>query len=230
MNIVFPPRPPSSLGFRPTKSRTLSSFSFSSPARSNNGLRRSPPRPPGPHQRLHSPLLNARDLEEHQAEERATEMNSARPAGEEREDIELMPIVSPSPRSATFLFPPSQSQPQSPGQSQSPSPSFHSFPPTPHITITPEVSRSQSRSHPYRSSMSHSRRSGPFLAHQPKNPRRSRLTYAILILLSFLAASVGSAVVESAMVGYLLAGLYSAGHFEMSTCVGLFLCSFVAFL
>lgn len=226
MNIVFPPRPASSLGFIHTKTRTLSSFSFSSHARSNvTGMRRSPPRPPGPHQRLpNSPLLTAHELEEREVE-RTPEQDMGgfmRAGGGRREDIELTPIASSSPQSAAFLF---SSSPQSQSSPTSRSPSFHSFPPTPHITLSPEVSRPQSRSHAYRSSMSHSRRSGgggvggPFLAHQPKNPRRSRLTYAVLILLTFLAGSVGAAVVESAMVGYLLAGLYSAGHFEMSTCV-----------
>lgn len=223
MNIVFPPRPASSLDLPHAEPRTLSSFSFSSRARSTiNGLRKSPPRPPGPHQRLpNSPLLTSHELEEREADG-TPEVNTRgfTDGRTGRGDMELTPIASSSPQSAAFLFPPSP-------QSQSPtsrSPSFHSFPPTPRITLSPEVSRPQSRSHAaYRSSMSHSRRSGavggPFLAHQPKNPKRSRLTYAILILFTFLAGSVFAAVLESVLVGYMLAGLYSAGNFQMSTCV-----------
>lgn len=51
------------------------------------------------------------------------------------------------------------------------------------------------------------------------NERRSRATYALLILLTFLMLSVSGAVIGSAIGGYVLAGLFKAGKFNMSTCV-----------
>ncbi|TCD65040.1 hypothetical protein EIP91_003319 [Steccherinum ochraceum] len=53
---------------------------------------------------------------------------------------------------------------------------------------------------------------------RPKlNERRSRLTFALLVLLVFFLAGFAGAVVGSAIVGYVMAGLYKAAKFNMST-------------
>ena len=49
------------------------------------------------------------------------------------------------------------------------------------------------------------------------NERRSRLTFALLVLLAFLLAGFAGAVLGSAIVGYVLAGLYKSADFNMST-------------
>ena len=48
---------------------------------------------------------------------------------------------------------------------------------------------------------------------------RSRLTFSILVLLLFLTLSLLNAVIGAAVVGYVLAGLFRAAGFNMSTCV-----------
>lgn len=51
-----------------------------------------------------------------------------------------------------------------------------------------------------------------------KGPRlRSRVTFALIVLASFLALSIIGAVIGSAIVGYILAGLFRAANFNMST-------------
>ena len=54
-------------------------------------------------------------------------------------------------------------------------------------------------------------------AFPPRNIRRTRATYAFLVLFTFAFAAVASALLESLVVGYILAGLYSAAHYRMST-------------
>ncbi|KAH7903526.1 hypothetical protein BJ138DRAFT_131366 [Hygrophoropsis aurantiaca] len=49
------------------------------------------------------------------------------------------------------------------------------------------------------------------------NARRSRVTFAVLVLLTFLFVSLCGAVLGAAVVGFLLAGVYQAGGFSMST-------------
>ncbi|KAJ3785495.1 hypothetical protein GGU10DRAFT_195492 [Lentinula aff. detonsa] len=53
----------------------------------------------------------------------------------------------------------------------------------------------------------------------PKNAARSRITFALLVFFGFLLLSLIGAVVSSAIVGYILTGLYKAGKFYMSTWV-----------
>ncbi|KAI8985617.1 hypothetical protein BD414DRAFT_417091 [Trametes punicea] len=49
--------------------------------------------------------------------------------------------------------------------------------------------------------------------------RRSRLTFGMLVFLTFATVAVAGAVVGSAVVGYVLAGLFKAAKYNMSTCV-----------
>jgi len=49
--------------------------------------------------------------------------------------------------------------------------------------------------------------------------RRTRVTYSVLVLVVFLASCVGASLVSSIVVGYILAVLFKAGHFNMSTYV-----------
>jgi len=51
---------------------------------------------------------------------------------------------------------------------------------------------------------------------KPKE-RRSRFTFAVLVLLTFLVFSVAGAVVGSAIVGFTITGLYRSANFTMST-------------
>ncbi|KAG2139992.1 hypothetical protein BD769DRAFT_1663171 [Suillus cothurnatus] len=51
------------------------------------------------------------------------------------------------------------------------------------------------------------------------NVRRSRLTFALLVILAFLFLSLTGAVMGAAVVGFVLAGVYKAGGFYMSTWV-----------
>ncbi|TFK39520.1 hypothetical protein BDQ12DRAFT_629521 [Crucibulum laeve] len=49
------------------------------------------------------------------------------------------------------------------------------------------------------------------------NERRSRLAFAILVLLTFLSLSVAGSVIGSAILGFSLFGLYKSANFNMST-------------
>ncbi|KJA25694.1 hypothetical protein HYPSUDRAFT_134345 [Hypholoma sublateritium FD-334 SS-4] len=49
------------------------------------------------------------------------------------------------------------------------------------------------------------------------NEQRSRVAFAIIVLLTFLTLSVAGAVIGSAIMGSIVAGLYQAGNFNMST-------------
>lgn len=49
------------------------------------------------------------------------------------------------------------------------------------------------------------------------NERRSRIAFALIVLLTFLTLSVAGAVIGSAIMGFVAAGLYKAGNFNMST-------------
>ncbi|KZT70861.1 hypothetical protein DAEQUDRAFT_170626 [Daedalea quercina L-15889] len=49
------------------------------------------------------------------------------------------------------------------------------------------------------------------------NERRSRLAFALLVFLGFTTFSVAGAVIGSAIIGYILAGLFQAGKYNMST-------------
>lgn len=51
---------------------------------------------------------------------------------------------------------------------------------------------------------------------KPKE-RRSRLIFALLVAFTFAACSLGGAVIGSAIMGYVMAALIKAAHFNMST-------------
>ncbi|KAI0077745.1 hypothetical protein K474DRAFT_1048579 [Panus rudis PR-1116 ss-1] len=62
-------------------------------------------------------------------------------------------------------------------------------------------------------------------AAQPRakiNERRSRLTFSLLVLLFFLSFAIAGAVVGSAIIGYVLAGLFKVAKYNMSTWVPFF--------
>ena len=51
------------------------------------------------------------------------------------------------------------------------------------------------------------------------NERRSRWAFALLVFLGFTTFAVAGAVIGSAIIGYILAALFQAGKYSMSTCV-----------
>lgn len=51
------------------------------------------------------------------------------------------------------------------------------------------------------------------------NERRSRWAFALLVFLGFTTFAVAGAVIGSAIIGYILAALFQAGKYNMSTCV-----------
>lgn len=65
--------------------------------------------------------------------------------------------------------------------------------------------------------------SARFVDHPIKTPktneRRSRVAFALIVLLTFLILSVIGAVIASAILGYIMAGVYKAANFNMSTYV-----------
>jgi len=50
-----------------------------------------------------------------------------------------------------------------------------------------------------------------------QNERRSRLTFALLVLLLYLVCAIAGAVIGSAIIGYVLVGLFKAAKYNMST-------------
>ncbi|TFK23204.1 hypothetical protein FA15DRAFT_621191 [Coprinopsis marcescibilis] len=49
------------------------------------------------------------------------------------------------------------------------------------------------------------------------NERRSRVAFAVIVLLTFLVSSLAGSVVASAVLGFAATGMYRAGDFNMST-------------
>ena len=56
------------------------------------------------------------------------------------------------------------------------------------------------------------------------NERRSRVTFAFIVLMTFLTLSLAGAVTGAAVLGFITAGLFKAADFNMSTCVIHFTC------
>lgn len=120
--------------------------------------------------------------------------------------------TSTSPVTARFTASPTQlhAQPQvllSPGLSPS-----HLSPAPP---LGPQLSRASTlpsaRNQPSRASTS-ARRTPPKV-----NPHRTRAVYALLILFVYLFSGLLGSVVGSAVIGYVLAAVFKAGKFNMST-------------
>ncbi|KAG2127935.1 uncharacterized protein EDB93DRAFT_1243620 [Suillus bovinus] len=90
-----------------------------------------------------------------------------------------------------FAFPPSRR-------------SITTFPlePSPHIPFSPDSNQTEQ-----------------WIKRPRPNVRRSRLTFALLVILAFLFLSLTGAVMGAAVVGFVLAGVYKAGGFYMSTWV-----------
>lgn len=61
------------------------------------------------------------------------------------------------------------------------------------------------------------RQAAPRISPPKHNPNRTRVTFAIIVLVSFLSAGVLSATLGSAIVGYILVGLFRAARFQIST-------------
>lgn len=59
----------------------------------------------------------------------------------------------------------------------------------------------------------------PSRSRAKQNETRSRLTFALLVLFVFALAALAGAVVGSAIIGYVMAGLFKASKYNMSTCV-----------
>ena len=57
----------------------------------------------------------------------------------------------------------------------------------------------------------------PGRARAKHNERRSRLTFSLLVAFAFCACALGGAVVGSAVTGYVMAGLFKAARYNMST-------------
>ncbi|KAH9066566.1 hypothetical protein EDB87DRAFT_1586850 [Lactarius vividus] len=99
-----------------------------------------------------------------------------------------------------------------PGQKHTPQAAPHSHSMIPLTPVASAQSPDLLLSHP-----------GPAEIMQPgapqprKNVHRSRLTYAIFTLFVFLVTAVGASFVESAVVGYVLWAVYTAGDFNIST-------------
>ena len=57
----------------------------------------------------------------------------------------------------------------------------------------------------------------PRIPQPRKNVHRSRITYALLTLLTFLVTAFAASFIWSAVVGYVLWAVFQAGHFNVST-------------
>lgn len=113
-----------------------------------------------------------------------------------------------------FLFPPVRSV-RDPVVLMSPPAHLHSH----SRSLSQSFSHSHSRSH----SQTQAQPQPPPVDEWPKPPRvnacRSRWTFALLVLFSFLCISLVSAVVGAAVLAFVLVWVYQSGGFYMSTCV-----------
>ena len=93
----------------------------------------------------------------------------------------------------------------------------YAFPPSPHLPTSPT-----SRDSTYQLSTFVSNTPMPLIQPpkpQKPNERRSRVAFAVIVLMTFLILGVAGAVVGSAILGFVAAGLYKSASFNMSTCV-----------
>ncbi|KAJ7114084.1 hypothetical protein C8R44DRAFT_710503 [Mycena epipterygia] len=93
------------------------------------------------------------------------------------------------------------------------------FPPTRHSTPTRREA-SDDASYPL-TLLPYSPRDGSAPLLRPPKPKpnegRSRTTFAILVLLTFIALSLAGASLGSAVIGFVLAGIYKLAKYNMST-------------
>ena len=95
----------------------------------------------------------------------------------------------------------------------------YAFPPSPHPPSPPK-----SRDSAYQLSTMTPISAVPLIQLPKPNERRSRVTFALIVLMTFLILSVAGAVTGSAVLGFITAGLFKAANFNMSTCVIHFTC------
>ncbi|KAF8159880.1 hypothetical protein B0H34DRAFT_655275 [Crassisporium funariophilum] len=96
----------------------------------------------------------------------------------------------------------------------------YSFPPSPRLTGSQNVRDSAYQLSSMASKPELPNSAAPLI--QPTKPpktneRRSRVAFALIVLLTFLTSSVAGAVIASAISGFVAAGLYKAANFNMST-------------
>ncbi|KAI0272440.1 hypothetical protein BC834DRAFT_840736 [Gloeopeniophorella convolvens] len=92
----------------------------------------------------------------------------------------------------------------------------HKHAPPPMIPLTPLAGARPSDASA--SELSDAAEAAPARAPQPqKNVHRSRVTYALLTLFTFMVTALGAAFVESTVVGYILWAVCRTGHFNIST-------------
>ena len=93
----------------------------------------------------------------------------------------------------------------------------YSFPPSPRPSQHPPSQDTLYPLTPLPSTLT-SRTPGntPLTTHK-KNEMRSRLAFALLVLLTFMTLSVAGAVIGAAVLGFVAMGLFRAGNFNMST-------------
>lgn len=120
--------------------------------------------------------------------------------------------TSASPVSAQFTASPTQLHAQTQTLLNAGASPSHLFPVPP---LGPQLSRASTlpsaRNQPSRASTS-ARRTPPKV-----NPHRTRAVYALLILFVYLFAGLLGSVAGSAVIGYVLAAVFKAGKFNMST-------------
>ncbi|THU76889.1 hypothetical protein K435DRAFT_786987 [Dendrothele bispora CBS 962.96] len=110
----------------------------------------------------------------------------------------------------------------SPTQAQQPSNSFNFLSSSTNTANRYQSLRSTIKSPGGRNSPSQSLTPRPSSTLRPtkkQNVRRSRVTFALLVLLTFIVISLLGSLISSAILGFVLKGLYKAGNFHISTWV-----------
>ncbi|KAF7345467.1 hypothetical protein MVEN_01564800 [Mycena venus] len=94
------------------------------------------------------------------------------------------------------------------------------FPPTRRPTLSRRETSDDASSYPLTLLPYSPRDTSAPLLRPPKpkpNQGRSRTTFALLVLLAFLSLSIAGALLSSAIVGFILAGVYKLANFNLST-------------
>ncbi|KIK07873.1 hypothetical protein K443DRAFT_673121 [Laccaria amethystina LaAM-08-1] len=93
----------------------------------------------------------------------------------------------------------------------------YSFPPSPRPSQHPPFQDTLYPLTPLSSALTSRTPGNTPLTTYKKNERRSRLAFALLVLLTFMTLSVAGAVIGAAVLGFVAMGLFRAGNFNMST-------------